>query len=83
MFRKSASTQSRPAGARSTPGNGRRQRLVIGILLLGVIIFATGKYLRAAAEKPAGDIPEYRMPVANPVLEPDRPDLIGEPRIDE
>ena len=26
---------------------------------------------------------DLRAPVANPVLEPDRPDLIGEPRIDE
>ena len=27
--------------------------------------------------------PDYRMPMANPILEEDRPDLIGEPRIDE
>ena len=26
---------------------------------------------------------EYRMPTANPILEEDRPDLIGEPKIDE
>jgi len=26
---------------------------------------------------------DVRMPVANPILEDDRPDLIGEPRIDE
>ena len=26
---------------------------------------------------------DVRMPVANPILEEDRPDLIGEPRIDE
>ena len=26
---------------------------------------------------------DFRMPVANPILEEDRPDLIGEPRIDE
>jgi len=24
-----------------------------------------------------------RIPIANPILEPDRPDLIGEPRLDE
>jgi len=26
---------------------------------------------------------DFRMPTANPILEEDRPDLIGEPRIDE
>ena len=26
---------------------------------------------------------DYRMPTANPILEEDRPDLIGEPKIDE
>jgi hypothetical protein len=41
----------------------------------------TGQYQRA---EPDPDVESgYRAPVANSELEPDRPDLIGEPRIDE
>jgi hypothetical protein len=55
----------------------------MALALIGLAIFAGAKFMRSGDDKRGDDIPDYRMPVANPVLEPDRPDLIGEPRIDE
>ena len=54
------------------------------ILLAGAAVISYGIYshfkVRTTAPQSATDI---RMPIANAPLEPDRPDLIGEPRIDE
>lgn len=54
------------------------------ILLIGAAIIGWGIYShwkqRTEAVDAASDI---RMPITNAPLEPDRPDLIGEPRIDE
>lgn len=83
MFPKSATRQTRPARASSLPGKRHRWRLAMAVALVGLTLFAGGKLLQTGAEKSADDILDYRMPVANPVLDPDRPDLIGEPRIDE
>ena len=53
------------------------------ILLAGVVALAF-LLLDSLAPETTCQVPaETRMPVANPLLEPDRPDLIGEPRIDE
>jgi hypothetical protein len=51
------------------------------ICLLASSYVVTAQFQRA--EPGTGVETNYRAPVANPVLEPDRPDLIGEPRIDE
>ena len=59
-------------------------RLRTAILLAGIAIVAYTVYRHVFAEAPPpGGVRELRMPVANPELEPERPDLIGEPRIDE
>lgn len=53
--------------------------VVVALAALGFEIF---KYfdVRSAEQAVTAD---YRLPVANPPLEPDRPDLIEEPRIEE
>jgi len=60
-------------------------RLRPALLLLGAGIVAYGFYQHFAVggSSPPSHVEELRIPVANPVLEPDRPDLLGEPRIDE
>jgi hypothetical protein len=54
------------------------------LLLAGAAVIAYGVYTRVSEH---GDVPEaasdIRVPITNAPLEPDRPDLIGEPRIDE
>lgn len=56
-------------------------------LVLAALALAAAAYLasRSPGESDAPPLPyeEYRAPVQNPPLEPDRPDLIEEPRIDE
>ena len=59
-------------------------RLRTVILLAGMTIVAYTVYRHVITDAPPpADVQELRMPVANPLLEPERPDLIGEPRIDE
>lgn len=59
-------------------------RLRIAILLAGMGIVAYAVYRHVVNDAPPrADVHELRMPVANSLLEPERPDLIGEPRIDE
>ena len=59
-------------------------RLKTAILLAGMAIVAFAVYRHVFTDAPPpADVQELRMPVANPELEPERPDLIGEPRIDE
>jgi hypothetical protein len=54
------------------------------IVLLGMAFVAYSVYLHVFADATLPtDAQELRLPVANPALEPERPDLIGEPRIDE
>mgnify|MGYP001814082913 CR=1 FL=1 len=59
----------------------RRWPALLLVCLLALSYVVTGQFQRTEPE--AGVETDYRAPVANPVLEPDRPDLIGEPRIDE
>jgi hypothetical protein len=51
--------------------------LVTGIVVYGIITHYQNR------DTTAIETSERRMPVTNSPLEPDRPDLIGEPRIDE
>jgi hypothetical protein len=53
--------------------------LLISLLALSYVVTAQFQLV----EPEPGVETDYRAPVANPVLEPDRPDLIGEPRIDQ
>ena len=59
-----------------------RYRLLI--LLAGATVIGYGiiSFFQDGSEETQA-VPDIRMPVANTPLEPDRPDLIGEPRIDE
>ena len=59
----------------------RRWPAALLVCLLALSYFVAGQYQRAEPEPAVGS--DYRAPVPNPELEPDRPDLIGEPRIDE
>lgn len=59
-----------------------RQAAAIVMLALAIIGFGIYGYL-VASESPAVSENTLRIPLVNPTLEPDRPDLIGEPRIDE
>jgi hypothetical protein len=54
------------------------------IVLFGMafVAYSVYRHVFADAALPTA-VQELRMPVANPELEPERPDLIGEPRIDE
>ena len=67
-----SNSSARPPG----PAGGKRR---ITLILAGVAI-VTGAYFawpeRAAEPNP---IRETRMPITNPVLESDRPDLLGSP----
>jgi len=59
-----------------------RQTVAIVMLVLSVIGFGIYGYLETPEPRAvSGNTP--RIPIANPALEPDRPDLIGEPRLDE
>lgn len=50
-------------------------------IVLALVVLGVASY-RAMKSPTEMSVPEneLRMPVANPPLEPDRPDLIGEPR---
>lgn len=59
-------------------------RIILAIIL--VVLFVLGQQVLeqlTASESPASATENLRVPVAHPPLEPDRPDLIGEPAIDE
>ena len=61
----------------------RRLRYVVAatvILMLAAFIANRTEQPDSTAQAPASD---RQMPVTNPPLEPTRPDLIGEPRIDD
>ena len=59
-----------------------RQTAAIVMLVLTAIGFGINGYLETSeSQAVTGNAP--RIPIANPTLEPDRPDLIGEPRPDE
>ena len=60
------------------------QRLALWLLILLAIAFGAAQ-IQPQATEPLST-PEdqaIRMPVSNPPLEPGRPDLIGEPRIED
>lgn len=59
-----------------------RQTAAIVMLVLTAIGFGIYSYLETS-EPHAVLENTPRIPIANPILEPDRPDLIGEPRLDE
>lgn len=58
-----------------------RERWLALLIALVVVAIAIYGYL---ADSPPADIAEteLRMPTGKPLLEPDRPDLIGEPGIE-
>lgn len=82
----STSSESTAGAARGRPGAGPR-RLLDGrwVVVLVATLIALGILFLDLLEprKTEHTSAETRMPVANPLLEPDRPDLIGEPRIEE
>jgi len=61
--------------------NPNRERILALLIALVVVAVAIYGYL---ADAPPADIAEtdYRMPTGKPLLEPDRPDLIGDPGIE-
>jgi hypothetical protein len=71
-----------PSGANElTPGTRRLWPAIILVVFLALGYVAAGQHAAETPGMPAAS--EIRMPVANPPLEPDRPDLLGEPRIDD
>ena len=83
--------EHRPISINASSPNGRVLRLLAAIggvraliLLIGTAIFGYGIYQYIQLQEISSESPpEFRMPVTNSPLEPDRPDLLGEPRIDE
>lgn len=62
--------------------NSTRKRIFA--LLIAVVIGITamyGYFSRTAPTQPSEN--DYRMPAGKPLLEPDRPDLIGDPGIED
>jgi len=59
-----------------------RQKTAIVMLVLTALGVGIYGYLETS-EPLAVSENDLRMPIANPPLEPERPDLIGEPRIDK
>lgn len=55
----------------------RRLRLTLLVIVAAAIAIVVFNYL--AAPSIEEETTNFRMPVASPILEPDRPDLIGEP----
>ena len=64
-----------------TIGSGRTKML---LLLVALVVIGFGIYEHFnRSERQENTNENLRIPVTNPLLEPDRPDLIGEPRIDD
>jgi hypothetical protein len=69
---------------REQPPNRRRRWVWIATIAVGLLVATYLLVPMAGTDTPTVEFDsEFRAPVANPVLEPDRPDLIEEPRIDE
>ena len=63
------------------PSRARRLGAIVLVILLALFHAFTGP---AETQSPAaGQGDEIRMPVSNPPLEPNRPDLFREPRVDD
>ena len=62
--------------------NSNRERMLALLIALIVVVIAIYGHL---ADSPPAEIAEsdYRMPTGKPLLEPDRPDLIGDPGIEK
>lgn len=63
----------------------QRFRWLAGVVVATAIAVAAVIYYRVEGDSPvATQITEdFRAPTAAPLVEPDRPDLLGEPRIDD
>ena len=55
-------------------------RLLAALILLVLFTLSILVYRDFTIEQDPEESEDYRMPLTNPPLEPDRPDLIGEPR---
>ena len=55
-------------------------RLLSALILLVLFTLSILVYRDFTIEQDPEESEDYRMPLTNPPLEPDRPDLIGEPR---
>ena len=55
-------------------------RLFAVFVLVLLMILSVLAYRDSTIEQDAEETEDYRIPVTNPPLEPDRPDLIGEPQ---
>ena len=56
-------------------------RLLSALILLVLFALSILVYRDFTIEQDPEESEDYRMPLTNPTLEPDRPDLIGEPRL--
>ena len=66
-------------------GHQRRRRFLLLATLMGVVILGfwlAETNVQEPTATPPGQV-DMRMPVSDVPLEPDRPDLIGEPRIND
>lgn len=60
----------------------RRTIRRIVLVVLAVVVFMLFQYIEVQGDRRQLQA-DYRAPVANPPVEPDRPDLFEEPRIEE
>jgi len=58
------------------------KRLTLLVLFL-VLLTAAGIAYFSEQSAPVTALPDTRIPVTNPPVEPDRPDLFSEPRIED
>ena len=83
-YRNDSSRDSRSPGWRATRPTSAVFRMRPVVLLIGAAIISYGLYRHfSATVADTSAATDIRMPITNAPLEPDRPDLIGEPRIDE
>jgi hypothetical protein len=73
-----SNSSARPPG--SAAGNHRVTLILAAVAAVAAIAAIAGGIVAwpNRPEEPA-PVPETRMPITNPVLEPDRPDLLGAP----
>lgn len=64
------------------PSVTRRTMRLIALLGLAALVFMLFGYVEDQRDRQQLRA-DFRVPVANPPVEPDRPDLFEEPRIDE